>query len=93
MGAAEWTIIAVFVATQVCTLGGVIIAMYISTRILKFQMNNVQVELQKLNEVIITQVGHGMRINQIDERLVLTGKRLDNLGERLNKFVDAKALG
>lgn len=88
----QWVIIGIFVATQLISLGGVIIAIRIDSNIMKSQMIDVREELKKLTQVLVVQAEHHLQIDNISERLTLTGKRVDEQGRRLNKFVDAIAL-
>ena len=92
MSANEWTIIGVFVATQIILFVGVVVALKGDNKLMQAQMTDVREELKQLTKVMITQAEHKATLNNMAEQMTLTGKRVDEQGRRLNKFVDAIAL-
>jgi hypothetical protein len=52
------------------------------------QMREMKDELKKLAEVVINQAIQDSRITTVEERLTLTGKRVDDNTARLNTYID-----
>lgn len=92
MSSSEWVLIAIFVATQLLTLVGIVSALKGDSRVLQSQMTDVREELKKLTAVTIEQAQHRLMLNQMQDTITLTGKRVDEQSRRLNTFVDAIAL-
>ena len=88
----EWTIIGVFVATQIILFVGGIVAMKGDGKLLQVQMTDVREELKQLARVVISQAQHQVILNNMQETITLTGRRIDTVDKRVNKLIDALAL-
>jgi hypothetical protein len=91
MDAGAWTTIGVFVAMQVITLVGVVVALKSDSKTLREQIVEMKTELKKLADVVIAQALQDQRIRAIEERQILGGRRMDELQTRLNRYVDKVA--
>ena len=60
--------------------------------VLQTQMKDVREELKQITKIMLMQVEQKAEIVSLNDRLLLTGKRIDETSMRLNKFVDAVAL-
>ena len=61
-------------------------------KVLQTQMKDVREELKQITKIMLMQVEQKAEIVSLNDRLLLTGKRIDETSMRLNKFVDAVAL-
>lgn len=59
---------------------------------LKDETKMMSQELKKLTEVLIVQGRQDERITAMDQRMVNQGKRIDDIGKRLNTFIDMRAI-
>jgi hypothetical protein len=82
----------IFFLAQIIAFVGIVFSMKGDTKILRMQMTDVRDELKQLNQVVIDLARQQTAIVSIDDRVVLTGKRLDEVSRRLNSFIDAIAL-
>lgn len=83
------TTVAVFIATTV----GAVWAVKADTKVLKTQirvmsetMESTQKEIVELRKVLITLADHAGRMNLIDERLMMQGRRIDAIGQRVEQI-------
>lgn len=49
-------------------------------------------EIKELNKVVVQQALHHQRLDNMDERLLSQGKRLDELSNRVNRYRDSNDL-
>ena len=92
MGPSDWTVLGVFGATQLLSLLWVVSTMRGDNKVLQTQMKDVREELKQITKIMLMQVEQKAEIVSLNDRLLLTGKRVDETASRLNKFVDAVAL-
>ena len=92
MGPSDWTVLGVFGATQILSLLWVVSTMRGDNKVLQTQMQDVREELKQIAKIMLMQVEQKAEIVSLNDRLLLTGKRIDETSMRLNKFVDAVAL-
>ena len=92
MGPSDWTIFGIFGLTQIVSFLWVFSAMRGDNKVLQSQMKDVREELKQIAKIMIMQVEQKAEMVSLNERLMLTGKRVDETASRLNKFVDAIAL-
>lgn len=92
MGPSDWTVLGVFGATQLLSLLWVVSTMRGDNKVLQTQMKDVREELKQITKIMLMQVEQKAEIVSLNDRLLLTGKRIDETSMRLNKFVDAVAL-
>lgn len=92
MGPSDWTIFGIFGLTQIVSFLWVFSAMRGDNKVLQAQMKDVREELKQIAKIMIMQVEQKAEMVSLNERLTLTGKRVDETSMRLNKFVDAIAL-
>lgn len=91
MGWDAWAVIGVFVAAQVLSLVVVVTTLKSDAKSLRGQVWEMKEELKKLTDVVVTQAMQGQQLKQVQEVQVMTGKRLDELSGRLNRYVDKVA--
>ena len=89
MGPSDWTIYGIFGLTQIVSFLWVFSSMRSDNKVLQVQMKDVREELKQIAKIIIMQVEQKAEMISLNDRLVLTGKRVDETSSRLNKFVDA----
>ena len=92
MGPNDWTIYGIFGLTQIVSFLWVFSSMRSDNKVLQVQMKDVREELKQITKIIIMQVEQKAEMVSLNDRLLLTGKRIDETSMRLNKFVDAVAL-
>lgn len=83
-----WSAIGIYVATQIITLVGVVIALKGDTKTLKQEMAEMKQQLKSLVDVVVAQALQGERIRQMEQRELLTGKRIDEVQTRVNRYLD-----
>lgn len=83
-----WESILVFTAGQIIILIWTIAAIKGDTKVLKTELELLQTEVRKLSDVLVNMASFRGELNLLQERLLLQGKRLDDLQTRLNIFTD-----
>lgn len=79
----------VFITLYVSNMKGVSKSLGMRLSFIDKGMEEFKIELKRLNEVITNQALQSQRIQILDERMMAGGKRVDEITNRLNAFLDA----
>lgn len=88
MPADAWAVVGVFIISQLIIWVGLITSLRGDTRAMKSEITDMKAELKKLGDVILQLAKVNGRLDIVDERVLLTGKRLDDLSVRLGKYMN-----
>jgi hypothetical protein len=71
---------------------GFIWAIKTDTKVLKTRLDNVDGRLEKMDGVMVMLAENKGRMDRVDDRLLMTGQRVDEMTRRINRWIDDKAL-
>lgn len=83
-----WATIGIFVVTQAATLIWILATTTNSARVLSKRMDAVQEELKSFGSILVTLADFKGEMKLTQERIMMQGKRLDDLTSRFNDWLD-----
>lgn len=86
MNPEAWTALGVGVGAQIIVWVGLMASMRADTGILKRQLADLATKVEKLGDVLIQLARVDGRINMMEERQLLAGKRLDHVIQRVDQL-------
>lgn len=84
----HWITIGIFVATNLIGVAGFVLSTRVDVGKLKDSMKEMQIELEKLGNILVTLADFKGEMNLIQERQLAQGRRLDESVTELNKSKD-----
>ena len=79
-----WATVGVFVLGQIIVWVAILSSLRSDTKELRADLIEMKVEMKKLGEVVVQLARVDGRINMVEERQLLAGKRLDHLIQRFD---------
>lgn len=85
---ANVTTLIVFAISQIIILAATVAVIRSDTKVLSVRVDALQAELAKLTRVLETLAQQAERLSNVEERQLAQGKRIDELSNRLNQYID-----